>query len=494
VRRALLKDILAYMPARVVPVAMAVIWGAVLTRVFRPAEFADFTLFTTISSTFLTFAISWAGSSAIRYLPGCAKNADAARLARRILGLASRSIAMTLVLFAGIYVVLRERLPPTLRSLVFLGTVTVIVQAYNELLLSMVRGRGNPRAYTAALIVNSIGGVGLGLVFVAGLGLRVEGLLYGVLAVTAVTGPWTAWHAVRTEPGPAAEGPLARELITYGLPSLFIAISSSILGVSDRYFLVLMRGSHDVGIYAANYALGDRPVAFLNSMFTVATTPLGFKVWERQGAEATRVYLRQLMRMYLLIGVPATIGLSVLARPIANVLLGEQFRDGAGIIPVVAVSLFFLGVAHRYTIVFGFFKKNSILMICFLASGLLNVGLNVVFIPRYGYWAAAYSTLVGYAALLAMAHLASRRHLHWSFPVASLVRTCSASLAMALVLLLFGRWVTLPAWIHLAMGMAVGATVYAGALLLVGEITADERERVREIIRVRLAALAGPGR
>ena len=56
-----------------------------------------------------------------------------------------------------------------------------------------------------------------------------------------------------------------------------------------------------------------------------------------------------------------------------------------------------------------FEKKTKYISIGTIAAALLNVVLNFIFIPMFGYIAAAYTTLAGFLALLVMHYIMSRR-------------------------------------------------------------------------------------
>ncbi len=474
--RQMLRDLIAYLPTRVVPGALGLALVAILTRLFPPHEYADWALFQTVNALFLTVSIAWLGSSAARFLPAAKSEKEAARLARLLARWGAAAVLATLALLAAAFWAAGPRLPATFRALAPVAAPALVCVAITELILALLRGRREVGRYTALSLWSTIGAFAVGLGLVAGWGLRVEAMIWGLLAAAVTAAPWGLRRALGAPPGAGAvPAETAVEIVRYGLPALVINVLTWALSVSDRYLLELMRGPHEMGVYAAAYSLAERPIFFINSAFLVATTPLGFAVWEQEGLQRSREYLAQLTRTYLLVGLPAAVGLGVLAVPLTAVLVGAQFREGADIIAPVAAGALLVGLAQRYTLPFGFHKRTGALMACYLAAAALNVALNVAAIPRWGYRGAAFTTLAGYAALLAATWFASRRFYTWAFPFATFARAAAGAAVMGAGVWALVRWAPLPSWALLAGGVAGGAACYGAVLLALGEFRARAR-------------------
>jgi len=112
----------------------------------------------------------------------------------------------------------------------------------------------------------------------------------------------------------------------------------------------------------------------------------------------------------------------MLQKPILTVLSTPKYYEGAKILPLVALGTFFLGLNQRFGKGLSLCKKTRFFMYSLIISGSLNLGLNLLFIPKYGYIAAAATTLISYAFLLLLTIVFSRRFFAWKFPFRSLVR------------------------------------------------------------------------
>ena len=69
--------------------------------------------------------------------------------------------------------------------------------------------------------------------------------------------------------------------------------------------------------------------------------------------------------------------------------------------PPISAGVFFTSVAHMYSNILVYHKKTKYVMYGAAIAAVLNIVLNAVFIPIYGYMVAAYTTLFSYV-LMAM--------------------------------------------------------------------------------------------
>jgi len=83
----------------------------------------------------------------------------------------------------------------------------------------------------------------------------------------------------------------------------------------------------------------------------------------------------------------------VFSKPIIAYFLDASFLATHTVIPILCLAIVFQMIHRLYGQVIKFHKKTTIFTIGAIGSSGLNVLLNLIFIPRYGYIAAAYTTL-----------------------------------------------------------------------------------------------------
>jgi len=329
-----------------------------------------------------------------------------------------------------------------------------------------------------------VAGLGIGIAIVLILHTGIEGLLWGAIISIAIAIPllWKISLGMPSLKDGNVRSGMGWEIAKYGIPAMGINVLSWAQSLSDRYILEFFRGSQEVGIYSASYAISEKSIFFITSLFLLASNPIGFNVWERQGVKASQKFVKKLARYYFLAGLPAATGLSILAKPVVHILVAPKYYQGFMIIPLIASGAFLVGVAHRFTTGLSYHKRTDLLMLCYLGSVVLNLVLNFIFIPKYGYMAAAATTFVSYAFLLLSTILVSRHFFVWEFPFRSLGKVVCASAIMGAVVYPVGNSLTASPLINLIVSIPLGVVVYAVVLFLLGEVQSNEKQAVKQVL------------
>jgi O-antigen/teichoic acid export membrane protein len=435
-------------------------------------------------SLFSALTSSWVTTSAIRFVPGYEED-----------GQLGRGVGLLLTLFlvtllAGLVVAVAAGLVVTWRGSLSGGFVAVAIAlcaatASHDFLLGLLRSRRQAAAFTMLTSANGIGS------FVLAVGIAVlvrpsaEAVVAGFLLSVLVVAPMSARQALRgTAPAfPNLRSVEVREILRYGMPAVVISGLTWVTSLSDRYVLAATQGEHAVGIYAASRDLSDKVLVLLNTLFLLASTPVGISVWERDGEEGARRYVADLTRYYLLIALPTAVGISVLARPLITFLADVRYHDGYRLVPFVTGGALFAGLAARYTLGLHFRKRTGLLSLCYGGAALANVGLNVLLVPRFGYMAAAAGNLASLLLLLLVTRWVSLPLFRWPFPAAAAGRLVVATAVMGVVVWLSVRGISTPG-LQLALGVPVGIVTYTLAILGVGVLGPEERTALARQFRL----------
>ena len=187
--------------------------------------------------------------------------------------------------------------------------------------------------------------------------------------------------------------------LKYSLPIVPHGISQVLLGQFDRIMISKMVSDAAAGIYslAGNLKI---ILTVITSSISTAWNTWFFEQMDKGETKAIQKRAVQLCALYTILAV----GLMSLS-PEAIMILGGKEYDLAKFvaIPMVldALVLFFydLVVSGEY-----YTKKTVNIMVATMFAAVLNVILNYVFIAKYGFIAAAYTTLACYVVYL-VAHV-----------------------------------------------------------------------------------------
>jgi O-antigen/teichoic acid export membrane protein len=206
-------------------------------------------------------------------------------------------------------------------------------------------------------------------------------------------------------------GGLLRDLLRFGIPFVPTGLASMITQVIDRPILLALTSAATVGVYQANYKLGIFMMLFV-SMFQYAWQPFFFKNAARGDA---KVVFGKVLTAFLLAASTIFIVLSLFIENIVKLslfgvhLIGRDFWGGLPIVPIILLAYLFNGLYINFMAGLQIEKKTQFMPIVTGAGALANVAANFLLIPKFGYFGAAWATLVSYLIMAAGNYFFSQR-------------------------------------------------------------------------------------
>lgn len=459
-----------------VAAAIEIIRIPIVARLFDLERFGAYALALSASTLLAVLSTAWLGAAVIRFAPAF-HGRDRKREFNRLTWLLGGGSTLVVSTAAAVCCLWWRQHIPLSAAVVWSGIGLAATMSVEQVLLSLLRAQRHVGRYVTYSICQKAIGLSVGLVLVMLFGFGVEGMLWGPAIATCICLPFFSRLSASGATA-ASEPPIDRtvisEMLRYGIPVTAINLLTWVLSASDRYFIGFFRNDAEVGIYSAVYIVAEKTIFVIVSVFSLASIPITFSMWETGGLIRVQELLTKTCRMYMLIGLPCMAGLAVLARPVLGTLFSSQYGAAFAVVPLVSVGAFLMGIANIYTNVIAIRKRADILLFCYVGAAAVNLFLNWLLIPTYGYMAAAVTTLTGYAVFLGLTFVVSRRFFVWSFPATSLARISAASALMAVTVWTIEQLVSVSSIVALISVAAVGAAVYGGALLLVAEVSPAE--------------------
>lgn len=259
--------------------------------------------------------------------------------------------------------------------------------------------------------------------------------------------------------------PLYRELLSFGIPMMIgYELSGLILAVGDRYVINGMIGSESLGLYSAAYNLCQYVQAVVVTSVGQAVMPIYMEIWAQKGPEETASFLNRSLRSYVLLGVPVVAGIAAVGPELLPSLASEKYADAGVILPWVMAGMILDGTTSMLGAGLFIQRRTRTIMAIVLSCAALNLGLNVILLPRIGILGSAIATMISYAATSVVLAIAGHRHLATRIPWGTLAR---ASAASAIMYAAVSR--VLPGHRLLTVGVraAVGVVVYGLIMLAI---------------------------
>lgn len=249
---------------------------------------------------------------------------------------------------------------------------------------------------------------------------------------------------------------ILRRALKYALPLLPVALSAWALDRSDRLVIGAYLGPRAVGIYSANYALASLVLLF-QAPLQMTLFPKVAEFWGTDPERARR-YISASNRFFLLLAIPFTVGVGVLARPLFVHLGNEEIARASGWTTFyVATGVMLWGLGVMQSQAFHGAKRTGQLGGATLIAAALNVALTWVLVPRFGIAAAALSTLVAFAALCVLLGLRGRALLPGDLVGGFVLKAYAAALLMGAYL----HWLSPTGKAAILGAAASGAVLYA---------------------------------
>lgn len=270
-----------------------------------------------------------------------------------------------------------------------------------------------------------------------------------------------------------------REYLKFGLPTIPSNASFWILDATDRYVLGLALSMTAVGYYSAGYTISALMGLLTSPLYTVLL-PILSQYYAERKIRQTRFLLNYSIKMYLVIAIPAVIGLSFLARPILYILSTPELADnGFMITPILAIGGLFFGLYCIVTQIIVMERKTRITGNIWIISIVMNVVLDISFGYLFGIVGIAATTLLINISTFLITLYYSFKYIRCNFYFKFIAKLIYSGFFMAISLFLLNPFGP----VNIIMSGIFSFLLYLFALWLFGGIKKEEIKFFMEIIK-----------
>ena len=426
------RGLLGYLPVNIVQALAG--FGAIMifTRLLSPSDYGAYALAYSVTSLVYLACLTWIEAAMARFYVAERTEAGRADLYATLY----RTFAVMMFAapaIAGI-IVTALPLPTSLKIAIAVGLVSVAFRSLLKLAQERRRAAGEVKGFAVFDIVQNGAG------FLIGAGLAIAGVgaaspLAGAGAASAICLIW----ALPSELKVARQGKFERTRLTayaaYGLPLSLSLMMSLALATTDRFVLAGYLNEAAVGAYHAGYSLSNRTLDVMFIWLGMAGQPACIAALERGGREALRRTALDQASMMILIALPASVGLMLVASPLAHFMVGPALADKAATVtPWIAVGAFLSGMTTYYfNTAFTLAHRTRRLFVAIAIPAAANLVLVLILVPRFGLsgamWATAASYGIGMIASISLIPADAALPIPW----ATLCKAGVGAAAMAIV-------------------------------------------------------------
>ncbi len=461
--RRLLRQLAGYVPVNIAQVVAS--FGAIFlfTRILGAESYGRYALILSAVNFIYIFGFTWIEAAAHRfYAPMAAQNRtpDFIKSLRWLL-----YVALPLMALGSVALVALTPMAP-------LGKLAAAVAAVYLLVRGSVRiGQETHRAAQRVIPFSIIETIQIGLGFAIGAVLAVAtdlketapfvGLLSAALIALFIDWPK---HTKAAKGGKVDHG-AAKSYAAFGWSIVTILMVEQMLAFADRFLIAGILGEAKAGAYAAAFGLAPRILDILFVWTGRTAAPLNTSVYETQGPEAAQKLARRYFATLFAITLPAAVGLCLVARPLADIMVAPDMAPDVGkLIPWLTISGFLAGyVTYFFGESYRLGRKMTLCSMLLAISSAVNIGLNIVLLPRLGLQGAAIAAVTGFGCAALLLSAFSKRALPLPIPWGEAGKTALAAAVMGLTVFFLPASGGLP---ELALKAAVGGIIYAAAAVV----------------------------
>ncbi|MEY4593624.1 MAG: hypothetical protein RIQ47_34 [Bacteroidota bacterium] len=202
---------------------------------------------------------------------------------------------------------------------------------------------------------------------------------------------------------------LWKKMMRYSLPLMVAGFAGMINETFDRIMLPRLVADpttalDQLGIYGACYKLSIVMTLFVQT-FRYASEPFFFS---QAGKEDARMIYARVMDWFVL-GCAFIFAAVMLFMDIFQLFIGEKFRVGLPVVPILLMANLCLGVYLNISIWYKLTGKTSWGAWFSVFGAVVTVLLNFILIPTLGYIGAAWATLICYALMMVVSYFVGQR-------------------------------------------------------------------------------------
>jgi O-antigen/teichoic acid export membrane protein len=463
-------DTAAYGVSSILARLINFLFGFLIIRYISPAEFGTYTNFYAYAGFLLVVLTHGMETAFFRFV-----NQEASK--EKAFSTAFFSILSAVVIFVLIAYTFQNPIAAYVKEPVFYLKLFIWMMAFDVLAaipFASLRAQGKPMYFAAMKVFNIILFIAFNIIFfivLPSLGYelpysKVSYIFIANLGASAITFLLLAGQ-YRSLDRDIDKG-LYKNMLQYALPIMLVGFAGMINEVLDRIIMTRLLPYDDItnkeqlGIYGFNYKFAMIVTLFLQA-YRYAAEPIFFRHAQRSNSKT--IYA-DTMKYYTICVCVLFLSITLLMPLIREVFIwyspnSSAYFVGAGIVPILLLANIFLGIYFNISTWYKVTDKTYIGAIIAVVGALITLVLNMVLVPQYGYWGAAWATLACYTSMVVIGYITEQKY----YPIPYDIKRIGFYLALAIGMYLIMKELVWPQ----ALGLWFNTGI---AIFLIGIFTA----------------------
>lgn len=295
----------------------------------------------------------------------------------------------------------------------------VAIDAVTALPMAKLRAENNARKFSIIHFLAIIVNIGLNFIIIFGLYNENEPmtaifyiLIANVLAsAVKIVGTYKEFITAKL----IYNRDLAVDMLKYSLPLVIAGFAGIVNETLDRAIMMPrlkaggmpeVKALAQVGIYSACYKLAMIITIFLQA-YRYAAEPFFFS--QTQNKDRNKIYVK-VMNYFIAAVCLVFLGVTLNIDLFKHFIRNSDYWTGLGVVPILLIANVFLGIYINQSIWYKLSGQTRFGAFIAIGGALITILMNVIFIPIYGYWAAAWATLIVYGLQMIASYLLGQKY------------------------------------------------------------------------------------
>lgn len=194
-----------------------------------------------------------------------------------------------------------------------------------------------------------------------------------------------------------------KHALKISVPLILHGAALNILSNSDRIMITWLADASQAGIYSLVYSLG-----MVTYAITVSIDGIWIPWFTNKMKEKSYDEINYITKDYIKLITYIMCGLIIVSPEILKILASKSYWEGIKLIPIIIVANFLFFSYNIYSNLEHYYKKSNQITALTILAAVLNLVLNYIFIPKFGYVAAAFTTVISYFVIFILHSIYSK--------------------------------------------------------------------------------------
>ena len=229
------------------------------------------------------------------------------------------------------------------------------------------------------------------------------------------------------------------EMFKYSWPLIILGLAGMVNETFDRismnHLLPKETAKYEIGVYGTFYRLSMIMTIFIQA-FRYAAEPFFFAEADKKSSKATYSIV---MDYFVFASSGIFLFTALFKSEIAHLLIrNDQFHnhpDALAIVPILLLANLFLGVFYNLSIWYKINDKTLIGAYISIVGAVITIALLLIFVPIYGFLAAAITTLIVYFVMVVISYVLGQKY----YPIKYNLKELTLIIAISFILYYVGE-------------------------------------------------------